>query len=341
MRIAIVKLSAMGDIVHGAIVLQFVKKYYPDARIEWICEKAFAPVLEDNPDIDTIHTINLKEIKKQRDTAALITLIKKLRSLGEYDYVIDMQGLIKSAVVSRLIGKNTSGFDRNSTRESLAALFYANSFDIPYDTNTVDRNIDVVARSLGFEVSHKEALEKRPFLFYHNDGKFAFEPYLGKKNVVFVIGSTWESRNYPKELFAKLADLLRVNCLIVWGGEEEKSRAEWIEAHSGYAKVLPKLDINALKALVARSDLVIGNDTGPTHMAWAMNVASIVIFGPTPVSRVHTSEINRVVKSPSAVDPYKLNKQDFSIREIQPNEISAIAKELLFRDIPNQTKATD
>jgi len=62
MRIAIVKLSAMGDIVHGAIVLQFIKKHYPDAKIEWICEKAFAPVLEDNPDIDVIYTINLKEI---------------------------------------------------------------------------------------------------------------------------------------------------------------------------------------------------------------------------------------------------------------------------------------
>ena len=328
MRIAIVKLSAMGDIVHGAIVLQFIKKHYPDAKIEWICEKAFAPVLEDNPDIDVIYTINLKEIKKQKDIGALFGLIKRLRSLGSYDYVIDMQGLIKSAVVSRLIGKNTSGFDRSSTRESIAALLYKNSFNIPYDTNTVDRNIDVVAHSLGFKVLHEEALNKKPFLFYHDDD-FAFKSYLKEKNIVFVIGSTWESRNYPKELFAELADLLKINCLIVWGGEEEKSRAEWIEANSQYAKVLPKLDINALKALISKSDLVIGNDTGPTHMAWAMNVASIVIFGPTPTSRVHITDINKVVKSPSVVDPYRLNREDFSIKEIRPQEIFEIAKGLL------------
>ena len=328
MRIAIVKLSAMGDIVHGAIALQFIRKHYPDARIEWICEKAFAPVLEDNPDIDAIHTINLKEIKKNRDIAALFALIKKLASLGEYDHIIDMQGLIKSAVVSRIIGKSTSGFDKNSTRESLAALLYKKSFDIPYDANTVDRNIDIVARSLGFDVSHEEALSKQPFLFYHDDN-FSFKNYLEEKNVVFVIGSTWESRNYPKELFAELADLLKVNCLIVWGGEEERGRAEWIEAHSQYAKVLPKLDINALKALIAKSDLVIGNDTGPTHMAWAMNTASIVIFGPTPISRVHVTDTNKVVKSPSVVDPLKLNREDFSIKEIKPAEIYEIAKGLL------------
>jgi len=122
---------------------------------------------------------------------------------------------------------------------------------------------------------------------------------------------------------------LKINCLIVWGGEEEKSRAEWIEANSQYAKVLPKLDINALKALISKSDLVIGNDTGPTHMAWAMNVASIVIFGPTPTSRVHITDINKVVKSPSVVDPYRLNREDFSIKEIRPQEIFEIAKGLL------------
>jgi len=109
----------------------------------------------------------------------------------------------------------------------------------------------------------------------------------------------------------------------------KRERAEWIEQHTEFAHVLPRMDFNALKALVDRCDITIGNDTGPTHMAWAMNKPSITIFGPTPVSRVHVTDINKVVKSPSHVDPYKLNKEDFSIKEIDPEEIAELAKTLL------------
>jgi heptosyltransferase-1 len=83
--------------------------------------------------------------------------------------------------------------------------------------------------------------------------------------------------------------------------------------------------------LIARADLLIGNDTGPTHMAWALNRPSITIFGPTPVSRVYQTDINRVVKSTSTVNPYKLNKNDFSIREIGEQEIIQQTAPLLER----------
>ena len=165
MNIAIVKLSAMGDIVHAAVVLQFIKRHIPHARIDWVCEAAFAGILEENPDIHTIHTVSIKAIKKSKNIADLLAQVKALRHLGRYDYIIDMQGLLKSAVVTRLIGANTYGFDRNSTRESVAALFYKNSVALAYDMNTVDRNINVVASALGFSVSREEALAKQPFLF--------------------------------------------------------------------------------------------------------------------------------------------------------------------------------
>jgi heptosyltransferase-1 len=95
-------------------------------------------------------------------------------------------------------------------------------------------------------------------------------------------------------------------------------------------KVMPRLDLNNLKALIARADLLIGNDTGPTHMAWALNKPSITIFGPTPVSRVYQTDINKVVKSASIVNPYKLNRLDYSIKDIDENEIIELAKTLLY-----------
>ena len=123
--------------------------------------------------------------------------------------------------------------------------------------------------------------------------------------------------------------MLQENVLIVWGNEEERERAEWIAKNSSYATVMPKLSLNELKAFIASADLLIGNDTGPTHMAWGLNIPSITIFGPTPVSRVYQTPINRVIKSSSKVNPYKLNRQDFSIREIDPQKIVTMAKELL------------
>jgi heptosyltransferase-1 len=92
---------------------------------------------------------------------------------------------------------------------------------------------------------------------------------------------------------------------------------------------MPKLDLNSLKALIAKADLLIGNDTGPTHMAWGLNRPSITIFGPTPVSRVYQTDINKVVKSASIVNPYKLNKQDYSIKDIDEQDIIGQAKFLL------------
>jgi heptosyltransferase I len=143
------------------------------------------------------------------------------------------------------------------------------------------------------------------------------------------VGSTWESRNYPAEKFVKIAQHLQENCFVIWGNEQEKLKADWMAKQCANIKVLPQLDLNGLKALIARVDLVIGNDTGPTHMAWALNKPSITIFGPTPISRVYQTTINKVIKSHSTVNPYKLNKADFSIRDIDERLIIDQARLLL------------
>ncbi|MFA6052492.1 MAG: glycosyltransferase family 9 protein [Methylobacter sp.] len=136
-------------------------------------------------------------------------------------------------------------------------------------------------------------------------------------------------RKHPFSLSLKQAYSGLQNCLVVWGSEKEKADAEWMAAQSGFIKVTPKLDLNSLKALIANADLLIGNDTGPTHMAWALNRPSITIFGPTPVSRVYQTDINKVVNSASFVNPHKLNKQDYSIKDIDEQEIIELAKLLL------------
>lgn len=330
MKIAIVKLSALGDIVHAMVALQFIKAYSPAIQIDWIVEERFAEVLKNNPDINHILTVNLKSLKANK--AGFFQQIKNIRSyaLNNYDLVLDAQGLIKSAVVAKLLGKRIAGFDAGSIREKAASWFYNVKVACAFDANTIDRNALVLSSPLGINISSEQILNKKPFLFFKNENQQIYD-FLQKdrKNIVLVIGSTWDSRNYPADKFVKIAQALQQNCLVVWGSENEKEKADWMSTKTGNIQVMPRLDLNSLKALIAKADLLIGNDTGPTHMAWALNKPSITLFGPTPVSRVYQTSINKVLKSASAVNPYKLNKQDYSIREIDENQVIELAKALL------------
>ena len=131
MKIAIVKLSALGDIVHGMVVLQFIKKNYPESEIDWFVEKRFFGVLENNPHINQIHQVSLKSVNKSKSLFLIWKELRKIRKLGKYELVIDMQNLLKSAVISRVIPSDkTIGLDRNSAREGIASIFYNQMFSI-------------------------------------------------------------------------------------------------------------------------------------------------------------------------------------------------------------------
>jgi heptosyltransferase-1 len=327
-KIAIVKLSAMGDIIHALVALQYLKKHNPLLEIDWVVEESFRELLAYNPHIDTLLPINLKSIKK-----SLKNILPQKQRLNhyaqkEYDLIIDAQGLLKSALVAKILGKKRAGFSKDSIREKIASSFYTQRVTIAYDANTIDRNVRVLSEPLGLAITPAMILAKEPFLFFEKDPILShLHPH--KKNIIFIIGSTWPSRNYPKEKFAQIANALKEHILIPWGNEMEYHDAQWIESHCDYAKALPKTNLNGLKAIIGNSDLLIGNDTGPTHMAWAMNIPSITLFGPTPTNRVYETPINKVIASNSKVNHYKLDKNDFSIQEIPTSTIITLANELL------------
>jgi len=325
-RIAIVRLSALGDIVNSAVVLQFIYEKYPEAKVEWITEEVFSPLLQNHPLVDAVHSVNIKKIKKEKNFTLLKETITLLHSLGEFDIIIDIQGLIKSSIVARIIGKNTHGFDKNSTRESLASLFYKTTSAIAYDENIVKRNCFVVSDALDFEISDEMLLAKKKVF---PDIKYPIDTIEGKKNIAIVIGASWESKKYTKEKVVKVCNELEENSLIIWGGEEEREDALWICEHSSFATMAPKLSLVDLVSYINSCDLLIGNDTGPTHMAWAQNIPSITLFGPTTTRMIYETPINLGIKSPSEVDIFKINKNDFSIKEIEVNEIIKQARELL------------
>jgi len=332
MKIAIVKLSALGDIIHAMVALQFIKQHLPNSTIDWVVEEGFKDILANSPDINEIHTVSIKKAKQQKSIKLLFNEIKKLRKLPRYDIVIDTQGLIKSAIVSRAIPSDkTFGFDKNSLRESFAAKFYTDVCSISYDENIIKRNAAVISSALDIKISHDDILTKQSFLF--SNSQISSDLLSDSKpNIALIPGASFKSKIYSADQYAQIANKLKsqANFIVLWGNESERNMAEKIHKIAPEVHIADKLTLDGLKGFIMQTDLVIGGDTGPTHMAWALNIPSITLFGSTPGYRnTYITDINRVIESESEVDPYKINKNDFSIKDIKVNEIVKITMMLI------------
>ena len=305
----IVRLSALGDIIHTAIVLQFLP-----AKIDWIVEEGFADILEYNPKINKLLKVDLKSIKKSK--ANIYKEYKKIKKFGIYDNAIDFQGLIKSAIVARILGNKVIG--RENVREKLAKIFYDKA--IKTSNHTIGRYRDMINEIYGLNISEEEFINHKPFLFYKEE--HIRKEYLSdsKKNMVFIIGGTAINRQYPTEKWIKLAKELNENILIPYGNEKEQLIAKEI-ANNSNAKIMDKMSLNELKATLSNVDLIIGNDTGPTYIGWANNVPTILLYGTTPISRVYENKTTKIIKSKTAKYMDKLVKNDFSIKDIEVEEI--------------------
>jgi len=330
MKIAIVKISALGDIVHSMIVLQFIKKQYPKSEIDWFVEKRFKGILENNPHIDQVQQINLKSAKESKSFFLFWKELRKIRKLGKYDLVIDMQGLIKSALVARMIPSDkTLGFDKDSLRESLAAIFYNETYKIDYAENVIERNLNLAGYALKFSFDKEDVLSKEVFLYPSQ--QFTFNHISSsKKNILLIPGASYPAKSYSIEKLVELTKQIDANFLTIWGSEKERIIANEIKQLSSTVEVLEELSLDGLISLISQVDLVIGPDTGPTHMAWALNIPSITLFGPTPGYRnTYVTSVNKIIESNSEVDPNKIDKSDYSINNIKVNDISKLAQKLL------------
>jgi heptosyltransferase I len=330
MKIAIVKLSALGDIVHAMVVLQFIKKFNQEIEVDWIVEERYRELLESNPNINKVHVVSIKQFKEKKILYLLFKELVRVRHFGPYDMVIDMQSLIKSAIISRLIpSRLTLGFERFSAREGLASFFYNKRFKYGYDKNVIERNIGLISFACGFHVSKQEIRNKSPFLFSSN--KFVNSNLSTvKKNILLIPGASHKSKCYPVSKLAELTTLIDGNFLTIWGDQKEQIMAEELKVQAPCVTVWDKISIDSLKLLISNVDLVIGPDTGPTHIAWALNIPSITLFGPTPGYRnTYYTSINRCIESKSQVNPYKIDKNDDSIKDIDLIDIVKVSKELL------------
>lgn len=332
MKIALVRLSSLGDIVLCMAALQVIRQAFPDCRITWVTDQRFAGLLDCQPDVEQVIALDLKGIKKRPSWSALVAQFQALRSAGPFDRVIDLHGMIKSAVVGSLLGGRQDGFARSCRKESLAGLWYREAYSIPYDLPATVRYTLLVCRALGIACSPAEAAAypQRPYMHWQKCDEAVLEPYLSDqaKNVLIVPGTSAPNKNYPPEQFAAVANLLKLNLLVCHGNDAEYAAALTIAGHAPHVRVLPRLRLGELKALAGRMDLVIGGDSGPTHLALASGVPSITLFGATPVCFTPGLR-NRVIKTATVPNLLKPDPHDLSVAEIPAGQIADLAAELL------------
>lgn len=316
LNVAIIKLSALGDIVHASIVLQFIKRKLKQARITWIVDENFSEILKEHPLIDELISLPLKkkEFKKSYEI---------LRNLGKFDVVIDLQGLIKSAIVAKILGGQTYGFDKNSVKESFASRFYKHKFSIDYNENIIIRNLSLVAYALNFSFSKEEILAKEPCFM-----ALPARPSNETKRILIAPFASEKSKCYDK--FKEVINLLKeFEIYLCHASQKEMIKAKQITKNT-HAKLLEKMSLKDMVNFISNCDLVIGNDSGITHIAWAQNIASITLFGNRPSHRnAYVTPINLTIDTGKKIDARRIDKSDFCIREISPALVADSAKRLL------------
>jgi heptosyltransferase I len=333
MRIAIVKLSAMGDIIHSMIILQFLHRKFPGIEIDWVIEAVFAPLLNDHSQIHEVIALPIKKIKKEKNFALLKESYHTLKSRGSYDAVLDLQGNIKSAIVARVLSNSVIGYDKNSLREKPATWFYKKQFAVAYDMNVIWRAIALIEKQFEMQLEIECILEKEPLLYFNSAAYSKAMTLWGEqdKKILFFVGASWPSKIYPFAQMIEVIKGLNREVMIVWGSEEEELFAlRMQEALPDLVSLMPKLSISELIAVVSMSDITIGGDTGPVHIAWAQNRASVTIFGPTPSFRnTFITPTNKVVDTGKTIDSFNLDREDFSINTIKPTRIIAHIESLI------------
>jgi heptosyltransferase-1 len=331
--IVIVKLTSIGDVLHGVPVAVALKRAFPEARIGWVVEGVSADVLAGHPAIDHLFRLPRRWLESPR---AVLDLRRQLRWF-DADVAIDLQGLLKSGVAAWLSGAAWRiGFARPVSREQ-AWRAYTHRVK-PGGTHVVDRNCELLA-PLGIRVAAPEfAMPHWPV------SRLRMQQYLASLRlaqppVLLNPGAGWASKRWPVERFAATARALHrrrnETTVVVWAGDAERDMAERIAAESfGAAVVAAPTTLQDFGELCRLARLVISGDTGPLHLAAAVGTPCVGLFGPVPAERNGPYGMQHAcVEPPPALRPaWDDRKTDMlSMAGIEVDRVVAAAEALLSR----------
>jgi heptosyltransferase I len=360
-RLLIVRLSAMGDVIHTLPAVQFLRNAFPDAMIGWLIEERWAELLcapsaprrgsrsFQRPLVDWVHTVRLREWNKSVFTIPAVQQIaavwNDVRSVG-YDVAVDLQGAIRSALLARWSGAAVVVGARQP-RESPASLWYTQQI-IARGAHVIEQNLSV-AGILTEKAVKGTKITVPPVEFPHEPVvEEQIDRNLKRQQICdFAIlnpGAGWGAKRWPARRYGEVARHLGkdgLHVLVNCGPGEEKLFEE-VNAASDYMVTPIKSTITELIALTRRARLFIGGDTGPMHLAAALQIPVVAIFGPTDPARNGPFGTRSIVlRNPaSATSHARVSRPDEAMLEITAEVVVDAARALLDKQEDTHTEGS-
>jgi heptosyltransferase I len=280
-RFLLVKLGSLGDIIHAVPAAAAVRRAFPQASIDWLVDTRHRDLLDMVPVIDRRIGVDTNR------AGALFSVVRELRR-ARYDAALDLQGLMKSAVLARLSGApRVIGFPAGLLRERAASFFYTETAGEP-TPHVIDKNLSML-KAIGVRMPEVEfPLENRGAGFVR-EARTHLGLAAGDRFALINPGAAWPNKRWPPVYFAEVARELakrhNLRSLVLWGPGEEAIANAVASASDNTAVMSPPTRIADLIALMKAAALMVSGDTGPMHVAGACGTPLVGIFGPTDPQR--------------------------------------------------------
>jgi heptosyltransferase I len=295
MRVLIVRLSSMGDVVHTLPALSDAAQANPSVRFDWAVDESFAQIPAWHRNVDRVFPIALRrwrgDLASQNGRAEARAFLKTFRA-EKYDLIVDLQGEFKSAFVARLARGMRAGYDSASAREWGAHLSYSQKYNVPKSAHSMSRMRRLLSQALSYEY------DKTSVDYGIEWSRLLHAPLqLNRPYVVLIHSTSWVSKNWPEHYWRELAQKLTAagfSIVLPWGSEAERERSSRIAENDPNSIVLPQLSISEKASIIGRAAATVGLDTGLSHIAAALGVPSVTLYGATDPNLCGTIGENQI-----------------------------------------------
>ena len=276
-RVLFVKLSSLGDIVHLLPAVTDLAEHRPGARIAWAVEEAYADLVTLHPAVAEAIPVGLRGLRRAPlAPGGWMRMARVRRKIhhASWDFVVDSQGLLKSALVARFARAPAFGFDAKSARERLASRFYDVKVCVPRDLHAVERNRRLVGEVFGYQPQGSAR-----YGLLRPDAPPAWVP--AERYVVMLHAASRPAKRWPDDRWIELGQMLAAQgdaAIFPGGTEAERAAAQRIAAQVPRALAAPAMSILEAAALLGHAEGVVGVDTGLTHLAVALGVTTVGIY---------------------------------------------------------------
>jgi heptosyltransferase-1 len=275
LKILVIKSSSMGDIIHALPVAHDIRQALPEAELHWVAEESFRDIPTLAPAVSKVHVTAFRRWRKailSGPVRAEMADVKNALRAEHYDVVLDIQGLMRSAMVARWAGVPATGYSWGTAREPIASLAYARKLDLPASLGAVRRYRMAAAEALGYEID-----PERPVFGLQANAEPSVKP--AGPYAALAVNTSRDEKLWPEEYWTHLGRKFAgagLRSVLFWGSDVERERVERL------VRTIPGAEVAPTAATLARAECVVGVDTGLAHLGAALGRPSVGIFVSTP-----------------------------------------------------------